>query len=149
MELHKIEILLEKYFDGETNIADEKELTNYFSSPDVAQHLQQYKTLFKYFDQAKKQEFLQEIPLQTNKRNVAWLSIAASVTLLLGVGAYIYNSNREVKSNLDLGTYKSPEIAFQETQKALQLISQNVNTGIKSVSYIDEYEYSKNLIFKK
>lgn len=149
MELHKIEILLEKYFDGETNIAQEKELTNYFSSPDVAQHLQQYKPLFMYFDQAKKQEFLQEIPLQTNKRNVAWLSIAASVTLLLGVGAYIYNSNREIKSSKDLGTYNSPEIAFQETQKALQLISQNVNTGIKSVSYIDEYEYSKNLIFKK
>ena len=32
MELDKIEIILEKYFQGETTIAEEKELKKYFSS---------------------------------------------------------------------------------------------------------------------
>ena len=41
MELYKIEELIEKYFQGETSIAEEKELTNYFSSSNVAQHLEQ------------------------------------------------------------------------------------------------------------
>ncbi len=63
MEYNKIETLLEKYFDGLTSIAEEKELTNYFSSPNVAQHLQQYQSIFKYCKQAKSEKFVQEIPL--------------------------------------------------------------------------------------
>ena len=46
MEQSKIEFILEKYFEGETNIAEENELRTYFSSTDVAQHLQQYQPLF-------------------------------------------------------------------------------------------------------
>ncbi len=42
MALDKIEQLLEKYFEAETSIAEENELRVYFSSQDVAQHLQQY-----------------------------------------------------------------------------------------------------------
>ncbi len=42
MELDKIENILEKYFQGETTIAEENELKEYFSSPNVAQHLEQY-----------------------------------------------------------------------------------------------------------
>ena len=43
MALDRIEKLVEKYFEGETSIAEEKELKTYFSSTDVAQHLEQYK----------------------------------------------------------------------------------------------------------
>ncbi len=149
MELTKIELLLEKYFEGETSIAEEKELTNYFSSPNVAQHLQQYSSLFGYFSQAKKQEFTQEIPLQTKKHKAAWLSIAASVVVLLGVGTFVYYNNNQAIQNKNLGTYNDPEIAFKETQKALAMLSTHVNVGIESVHYVQEYEYSKNLIFKQ
>ena len=41
MESHTIEKLVEKYFSGETSIAEEKQLKDYFSSPDVAPHLEQ------------------------------------------------------------------------------------------------------------
>jgi hypothetical protein len=149
MEHTKIEILLEKYFEGETSIAEEKELTNYFSSPNVAQHLEQYKSLFGYFSQTKKQTFSQEIPLQTKNKKVAWLSIAASVVVLLGVGTFVYLNNNQANQNNDLGTYNDPEIAFKETQKALAMLSTNVNVGIESVHYVQEYENSKNLIFKQ
>ena len=49
----------------------------------------------------------------------------------------------------DLGTYDDPEVAYKETQKALAKISESVNKGIGSMSYINEYEQSKNRIFKK
>ncbi|WP_395058384.1 hypothetical protein [Flavobacterium sp.] len=150
MEFNKIEILIEKYFQGETSIAEEKELRSYFSSQDVAPHLEQYKAMFGYFTQSKKQEFVQEIPQITKKRNVMWLSVAASVVVLLGVTTFLMiNTNEPVNHQNELGTYENPEIAFKETQKALALLSSNVNVGIESVMYVQEYENTKNRIFKK
>ncbi|OCB70790.1 hypothetical protein B0A79_14195 [Flavobacterium piscis] len=152
MEFNKIEDILEKYFQGETSIAEEKELKDYFSSPNVAQHLEQYKPMFGYFSQVKEQKSTQDIPLKTKKRNVAWLSIAASVVVLLGVGTYFYVSEKNAApavAQTELGTYDDPEEALAATQKALALLSSNVNVGIESVQYINEYEQSKNKIFKQ
>jgi hypothetical protein len=161
MELNKIENILEKYFQGETSIAEENELKDYFSSSNVAQHLEQYQPIFGYFSQVKEQKSTQEleslartgeaIPLQTKKRNVAWLSIAASAVVLLGIGTYFYISENTtpIVAQSELGTYDNPEKAFAETQKALALLSNNVNVGIESVQYIKEYEQSKNKIFKQ
>lgn len=162
MELNKIENILEKYFQGETSIAEENELKEYFSSSNVTQHLEQYQPIFGYFSQVKEQKSTQElenlvrtgeaIPLQTKKRNVAWLSIAASAVVLLGIGTYFYISEKNaapVAAQSELGTFDNPEKAFAETQKALALLSNNVNVGIESVQYIEEYEQSKNKIFKQ
>ena len=149
MELDKIENLLEKYFEAETSIAEEKELKDYFSSSDVAPPLEQYKALFSYAFQAKQEQFKATIPLNTRKRKrVVWLSVAASVAVLLGVGLFTFNNYNQLKSN-DLGTYDDPEVAFRETQKALAMISESVNKGIGSMKYLNEFEQSKNKIFKK
>ncbi|KAF2514307.1 hypothetical protein [Flavobacterium foetidum] len=156
MELNNIENLLEKYFQGETSTAEEKKLKEYFSSPDVAQHLEQYKPLFAYFSQAREPEYTNDIMLtnsRTTKRKKAWLSIAAAAVLLIGIGTFFYvsedSTQTAVASQTELGTYDDPEEALKATQKALALLSNNVNVGIESVQYINEYEKSKNKIFKQ
>ena len=150
MALDRIENLIDKYFEGETSIAEENELKVYFSSTNVAQHLKQYQTIFGYFSQAKEQQFTQEIPLQTKKRNVVlWLSIAASVVVMLGVGTMMYFINDKEEQFVACTPEDNPELALQQTEKALALVSEHLNTGIESVSYINEYEQSKNRIFKK
>src|SRR6218665_1913959 len=147
MALDKIEQLLEKYFDGETSIAEENELKNYFSSSGVAQHLEHYQPLFGYFSTAKEQQFEQHIPLTAKKRKVAWISVAASVVVLLGAGTFAYFNYSTSTQSQDLGSYDSPEEAFRETQKALSLLSNNVNVGVESVQYIREYENTKDKVF--
>ena len=149
MALDRIEILIEKYFEGETSIAEEKELKAYFSSSDVAQHLEQYKPVFGYFSQAKQEQFTASIPLKSGKKQkrLAWLSVAASVVVMLGIGFFAYQNTSEPTQE-NLGVIDDPEIAFRETQKALALISKHVNTGIESVNYLGEYQQSKNKIFK-
>ncbi|MBY0487638.1 MAG: hypothetical protein K2P85_10690 [Flavobacteriaceae bacterium] len=150
MVLDRIEKLIEKYFEGETSIAEENELKVYFSSTDVAQHLKQYQTIFGYFSQAKEQQFTQEIPLETKKRNIVmWLSVAASVVVMLGVGTFMYFESNKSQQFAACSPEDNPELALQQTQKALALVSEHLNTGIESVSYINEYENSKNKIFKK
>ena len=150
MALDRIEILIEKYFEGETSIAEEKELKAYFSSSDVAQHLEQYQPVFGYFSQAKQEQFTASIPLKSGRKQkrLAWLSVAASVVVMLGIGFFAYQNTSEPTQE-NLGVIDDPEIAFRETQKALALISKHVNTGIESVNYLSEYQQSKNKIFKK
>ena len=148
MALDRIEKLIEKYFEGETIIAEEKELKNYFSSSNVAQHLEQYKPVFGYFSQAKQEQFSATIPLKSKKQTkVVWLSVAASVVVMLGIGLFAYQDFGQPKQE-NLGVIDNPEVAFRETQKALALISKHVNTGIESVNYLNEYQQSKNKIFK-
>ncbi|SCY66260.1 hypothetical protein [Flavobacterium caeni] len=144
MESDKIEQLLEKYFEGETTTAQEKQLQDYFSG-DVPAHLEQYKPMFGYFSLAREQQFEQTVPLQSGKRKrVAWLSVAASVVVLVGVGTFAYFNQTQPQ---DLGTYDSPEEAFRETQKALALLSSHVNTGVESVQYMQTFEATKDRVF--
>jgi hypothetical protein len=149
MALDRIENLIDKYFEGETSITEENELKVYFSSTDVAQHLKQYQTIFGYFSQAKEQQFTQEIPLQTKKRNVVlWLSIAASFVLMLGVGGMMYFKNDKEEQFVACSPEDDPELVLQQTEKALALVSKHLNTGIESVSYINEYQIAKERVFK-
>ena len=147
MELKQIEALLEKYFEGETSIAEEKQLKAYFGAPGVAQHLMQYGPLFGYFEQQQQtQHFDKAIPLKPRKHYVAWLSVAASVVAMLGM--FMYLNTTEPAQGEDLGTYDNPEVAFKETQKALNMLSKNVNVGVAGMGYIEEYETQKEKIFK-
>ena len=149
MELNKIEILVEKYFQGETSIVEEKELRDYFSSSNVATELDQYKSIFGYFTLEKEQTFERKIQLKSKSSNWKWLSIAASILVLLGIGTFGYFNYNNTNQNKNLGTYDDPEIAFRETQKALSMLSNHINVGIGSVHYIQEYDNSKKLIFKQ
>lgn len=145
MELQAIEKLLEKYFNAETTIAEEKDLKLYFSSPDVAPHLEQYKPMFGYFSKQEEQKFDKALPLKTKKHYAAWISVAASVVLLSGLLTF-YN----VQQQEELGTYDDPEVAFRETQKALQMLSTNVNVGMGSVHNVGkEYEKATKEIIKE
>ncbi|WP_136668674.1 hypothetical protein [Flavobacterium sp. H122] len=60
---------------------------------------------------------------------------------------YLNEGKSEVTGN-ELGTCKTPEEAFRETQKALNLLSLKINSGIKNAEEIKEYELTKNKIFK-
>ncbi len=143
MESVRIENLLEKYFEGLTSLAEERELSSYFTSDKVAPHLEQYREMFGYFAAAREESPVRQLPLETKRKPVitAWLSIAASAVVLLGVGSYalIHNSRAE-----SLGTFDNPELAYQETQKALSLLSGHINQGVESVQYVEVYEEAKS-----
>jgi len=148
MEFNKMEALLEKYFEGETSIAEENELKGYFSSSDVAPHLEQYRPLFGYFAVAKEQKLTKGVSLVSKKRKVSWLSIAASIAVLIGVGKYSYFKSMDgAVENKELGTYDDPKEAFEATQKALAMLSDNVNVGVEGVQYLQVYQVTKEKVF--
>jgi hypothetical protein len=148
MESAKIALLIEKYVEGDTSIAEEMILKKYFTSSEIAPDLVQYKPLFQYLASNSSHAFTREITMLNDKRNpVKWVSIAASVLVLLGVGLYTYSTYSSSKQSADLGSFDDPQLAFEETQKALALLSKHVNSGIESVRYVQTYEDTRDKIF--
>jgi hypothetical protein len=147
MELKLVEQLLEKYFQGATTIAEEKQLKAYFSSNDLAPHLVKYQSLFGYFEMQKGTQFEQKLPLLPRKqRIVKWIGIAASFVVLFGLATFYFYPSEPKQE--DLGTFDNPEEAFAATHKALLMVSEQVNVGMESVVYLEEYEKTKKTIFK-
>ncbi|MBU0941401.1 MAG: hypothetical protein KKD36_08220 [Bacteroidetes bacterium] len=150
MELSKIKQLINKYLEGQSSLEEETILRNYFASEVIDSTLQEYQPIFNYYTTAKDIKSLKEHPalplIQTNKKIRTWISIAASIIVFLGAGTYLFlqinNNNAD-----NLGTYDDPEVALRETQKALALLSNHVNTGVEGMRYMQEFENSKNKIF--
>lgn len=150
MESRTIEILLDKYFEAETSIAEEQQLKTYFTSGEVAPHLQQYIPVFCFFEQAGKENLTKEVsytPTNTRfsaaKRKVySWVAIAASIVILLGI---VVQQENQVS---EFGTYEDPELAMQKTMEALEMMSLYMNTGTEELGYIEEFNNATNKIVK-
>ena len=133
MGLANIEELLKKYLDAETTIAEEKELKTYFSSDNVAPHLQEYQEMFGYFSTSKNERFTKTIQLKSQKMNWKWLSVAASVVLLVSVYTG-YQSNQQRKA----------ERIYTETQMAFGMLAANLNKGNEAILKLQHFEDTKN-----
>ena len=92
MVLNDIEILIEKYENGETTLKEEQQLKDYFSQETVEPHLEVYKSMFQYFLVTKEEQFTKDVPLKTKNTYALykWISVAAVAVLMFGV--YIQNT---------------------------------------------------------
>lgn len=138
MELANIERLLEKYLNAETTLAEERELKNYFLSGNVATHLEEYQALFGYFSTSKNERFTKTIQLNSQKKNWKWLSIVASVILLVSV----YSGYENIQQ-------RKAEKVYAETIGAFQMLSTNLNKGNVAIAQLQHFEDTTNKIFKQ
>lgn len=144
MELSNIEKLLEKYFEGETTISEEKELKVYFTRETVPSHLERYKSLFQYFSEESTITATKDLKLNAGKSRprYAWVGVAASVALIAGIFL------TRTRDSGPVDTYEDPEIALQETKKILSMVSQLMNEGKEELVYLNEFENTTNKLIK-
>lgn len=143
MELSNIEKLIEKYENAETSLQEEQVLKAFFQKDAIPAHLLEYKTMFNYFDQSSTERYTKSIQLKPIRSNWKWLSIAATVALLVSI--YTINS----PGTLNESERQEAQLAFQETQKAFQLISQNLNKGnTVALAGLQEFGKAQNKVFK-
>lgn len=144
MELARIEKLIDKYEDATTSIKEEHELRAYFNGPNVAPHLVHYQPMFQYLSIAKQETFTKELPLQPSKStNRRWLAIASVFVLSMGTYFTYQINQKRIEEERFLA-----QKTYQETKKALQLLSQRFNQGAYKVGYLGEFEQAKNQVFK-
>jgi len=139
MELVNIEKLLEKYLNAETTLSEEKVLQTYFTGNNVANHLIEYQALFTFFATEKNERYSKTIHLNRNNQKWRWLSVAASIVLMVGVyGGYQQNEQRIADEKL-----------YAETQVALKMLASNLNRGTVAIGHLQKFESTKNKIFNK
>ena len=142
MELANIEKLVEKYENAETTLQEEAILKAYFLSDNVAPHLEEYQMMFAYFQTSQDETYTKTIAFKTEKkRNYKWLSVAASVVLLVSVytGKLEYDKYAEKK--------KAQE-TYAQVENALKMLSTNLKKGNDAFNNLYTYENTVNKIFK-
>jgi len=143
MELANIEKLIEKYENAETSLQEEQVLKDYFQQDNIPVQLLEYKAMFSYFNESSAERFTKSIPLKTRKPYWKWASITAAAVLLVS----IYTINRP--GDISVQERQEAEMAYQETQKAFQLISQNLNKGESvAIAGLQEFQRTQNKVFK-
>ena len=143
MESHNIEKLLEKYFEANTTVAEEEILRKYFSQESFPTHLEQYSSIFQYYNQTKEERFTKQVPIKTNVRKqiFRWVAVAAVAVLLVGV--YFTRTSEETLED----TYTQEEIAAAE--EALSLLAINFNKGTDQFTHLEEFEKNTNKFLNK
>ncbi|MDJ1504585.1 HEAT repeat domain-containing protein [Xanthocytophaga agilis] len=157
-----IEALLEKYWEGETTIAEERRLKEYFTTTkDIPAHLAIYKDQFSLFSEWKKEEELSEDfdaqlsrKIQTEARVLAlkprmaywqWAAgIAAGVTLFV-IG--FYSGKQNPSGQPQLSDLQNEMKKLRETVVVSQLKQTSASERIKGVNYVyDMKEKSPEVI---
>ena len=154
MEYVKIKILLEKYFDGESSLEEERALREYFTRNEVVPEEFAYaRELFLYFNEESDVRFENSEVVKTKRLQRKYLlrltGIAASILLIAGVLFYALRPETQVTYAVINGVkITDKEIAIKETRKALLLISDNLNEGTKDLGYLTKLNEVQQLISK-
>jgi len=136
----QIEQLLEKYWNGETSVAEEREIKDYFKKhPDQSFEEQ-------YFAQTKaKREIKPQVSFVHPGRSVrrVWLSVAAAIILgLLAIPLII-----QQQSPKDQFAVEDPAKAFEITKASLMMVSEGLNKGkTYSAEELGKFDKAKTII---
>lgn len=148
MELTKIEDLLTRYEEGNTSLAEEKILKDYFTKEEIPPHLNEYQSLFTYTVKAKATTFNKEIPYKHKKKRFAFIGIAASIVIAIGLFVAVNNPVEEMEQH-QLGTIEDPEEAYLKAKETLLLVSDALNFGQEELAYVDEFGKVTNKYIKE
>lgn len=158
MKTDEIEKLLARFYEGETEETEEKELRRFFMEEDVPDHLLAEKEIFMQLTDQSVPEVPEGMEQRLNEKidewgkaekqankarrqarivRMRWIgSIAASLLILFSVGTYIYNQESTPATLQD--TCATPEEAYVQAQKALVLLSSNLNKGVEQMESVQE-----------
>jgi hypothetical protein len=159
MDQRKIEILLPKFYNGETSLEEEKFLLEYFSDPDnIPEKYRAEREQFMLYRETinagdPSDEFLagledlidrqsgKEIRLKRRYMLYRVAGLAASIMLFIGIYFTVVKIRTPKPSPAIADTYKNPQLAYEETQKVLLYVSEKLNQGtgqLKNFSKLNE-----------
>jgi len=154
MDLNRVDILLERYWNCASTIEEETELRTLLTTEPIPEELEDSAALFKYFELQRKatldkkfdEAIIEQIKdqkspvikkLNTGLQN--YMRVAAAVLVIIAASLVFRMEfwQGERPSNLLVeDTYKTPEEAYEETKRAFMLIAEKMNSGRKQAEKI-------------
>lgn len=164
MDSKKAEALLRKYWEGKTDLNDERELKRFFLTNKKNENLAT--NYFKYINKQVTynplgEEFDTEISnliqYDNNKKrdknfSVKYWYIAASFVLIASVSIIFKNEILKVESPtqiVEMDTYQDPEKALEETRKVILFISSKLNQSNEYAMQFSKFEQNQNTLKQK
>ena len=155
----RIEELLDKYWKCETSLEEEKELRSFFNENEVPDELKETSLLFRYFEDQKKQtvneaRFDKRVKAKTSEEKRGKVvkmfftsaKIAAGVVVLIAASYLVREEIRKSYPEEIVDTYSDPQLAFEETKKALMMISKTFGKAKEEAGKIKVFNEAENLI---
>ena len=159
MDSKKIEELLNRYWNCETSLEEEAQLREYFQTGNVPEEQKEAASLFQYFHASRNQPIpevtLDASRLQEHTPKGKWvqlvgysLRIAAGIVVLVVATWFI---RTEIQNNtLTENQVEEEEVrlAFEETKKALKMISANFGKAEQEAKKINLFNEAQEQIQK-
>lgn len=156
MNRNDVTSILEKYFQGETSLAEERWLKDYFSQPNVPESLREYQPLFQFLhmekEQAPREVFLAKDVVSSHSNGTViflqkWIPrVAATILMVLSLWTmYAPADPPQETAAVDWSKYepKTPEQAFHITHAALMKTSlglqQGASQAVQEVAKVKEF----------
>lgn len=158
MDLLKIKALLEKYYNGESSIEEEKILQEYFAGDNVSAELLADRDIFIYNSEQKANE--DNLPdmsdqiwesieksegiinISKHRKVTYWtLRIAAGIIVLIASYFLIDNIAEQNKDKYQLAekdTFDDPEQAYEQAKQTLLYVSAMLNNGTEHLEPISK-----------
>ena len=161
MDSKHIEDLLQKYWNAETTLEEEQELRTFFTNEPVPENWKEPASLFRYFESQKKiglrdeafdKNLKQKIkpPAKVISLSMVQLArIAAGLFVVVAATFFIRQEVRKAYPDEPEDTYSDPKVAFEETKKALMMISKSFNKAQKEASKINVFNEATEIIQNK
>ena len=127
MEKERIAGLLEKYWQADTTVEEEKILAEYFRGPDIPPEWEPYRDIFTFYEEERQIKMPSGIVIPRPVHRMAWWAAAAVIILGLGLSLFF----REAPPPGMKDTYDDPQQALAAVQKALFTASKKINKGLR------------------
>ena len=161
MDSKRIEELLNRYWNCESSLEDEQQLRDYFREGKYPEQLKETAALFGYFEANKKKSIndegfdhvvihrVQSAP-RGKMRSIVQnsLRIAAGIAVLMVAFVLVKNEVRKTTPQQMVDTYDDPKLAFEETKKALMMISKSFGTAEQEARKINMFNEAKEEVQK-
>ncbi len=165
MNIDEIEKLVEKYYDGETTLSEERLLQGFFSGDNVPARLEYMKKQFAFYENEHKVR-LENSNFRDNvmesledkgkilkfrlQRPVIYTAYGVAVTMLFALAIYLFNFlSVHNSTTISQSTINDPEEAYHETKQALILVSTYVDKAMGECTDISKFEEYRQMIFYK
>jgi hypothetical protein len=157
MEFKEIDHLIKKYFDGETSLEEENKIRHFLMQGDpLPEKYESMKAIFLFFNsesEKKSRLKLESIIARPRKQwkigRISYFAAAACMALVLGFW-FMTNHGEEKKvfAYINGRPVENRELAYKEAQKALLLVSKNLNKGTEKISHLSEFDKAMAIVNK-